>query len=423
MKIKISIFKLFLVLCLFICGCSGINTNLSKPEFSIEEFEHLLNSGQIDKIPESMIDALKETRKIEKNVKQTLLARFYSTSASYYYHKNEKDNYLINLGELTVINPSERNVSDFINAVYTNYYKNSDYSKTISIINSIEPRLPKIYREIVELKIYAYYFSQNIYDVLSLIPRYSKQIKYSNNFLKFIEKVKNEYSTELSFYEYNSGNYDIFYDNSVSYDTVMALASYLDQAINYCSDFFGWYPDVKVAVLIYSAADYRKNINAPNWSSALFDGKIRIPVSMNSHPQYLRTLVFHEYTHSIQFQKTNGNMISYWFAEGIAKLIEVAANNLNYKESGEYIELNEIDDIFRTKKSDYQKIKMAYYESYLIIKSISEKFGNRAISAIADNYRKFRDLNVSFEREIFMNQAEFFERIKNDIKKEIENSK
>ncbi|HPG30366.1 MAG TPA: hypothetical protein PKY81_11345 [bacterium] len=401
---------------LFLSGCAG----LEKKPFSTAEFENLINAGQIENIPADMVDSLKESGNIDADRKNILLARYYSTAAAYYYHKKDIDNYIAYTGDLMTVQPTEKNAADFFNEVYTNYYKNGNYSKTISAINRIESAFPKTFRELIELKIYAYYYSQNFYDVISLIQRYSKEFEFSSNFKKFIEKVKNEYKTELNFYEYNSGNYNIFYDNTVSYDTITALSSYLDQAVNFCSDFFGWYPDAKVSVLIYTASDYRSNINAPVWSSALFDGKIRIPVSANSNPLYLRTLVFHEYTHSIQFQKTNGDMISYWFAEGIAKLVETLGANLIYKETGQFIELNEIDSVFRNKQSEYSKISLSYYESYLIMKHLYEKYGGRAISSIAENYKKDRNIDKAFEKEIFMKTSELFDRIRLDLKREVE---
>lgn len=79
----------------------------------------------------------------------------------------------------------------------------------------------------------------------------------------------------------------------------------------------------KLPVIVYTKNQYLDTIeDAPDWSEAAYDGKLRIAVSMSGqNMSQLYSNVVHEYTHAVLDQITNRNMPK-WLNEGIAKYEE-----------------------------------------------------------------------------------------------------
>ncbi len=161
--------------------------------------------------------------------------------------------------------------------------------------------------------------------------------------------------------------------------------------------------------------EYRKFVHIPQWSSGFFDGKIRIPIG-NDNIDFYKPTVFHEYTHALQFQKSGGNLINFWFAEGLAKNVEVSGCKLIYNISGKRIPVREINSAFQNNNNDLNIINAAYFQSYIIIKNIIEKYGSYSIGNIIRYYLEYRDIEKAFKKEIFSTASEFLDRLEISFK-------
>ncbi len=101
----------------------------------------------------------------------------------------------------------------------------------------------------------------------------------------------------------------------------------VDKILNFAHDSVA--PDFEYAVqgvvpvVVYSIEEYHDTmVDAPGWSGAVYDGKIRIPVKPDqTNFQQTTSDVVHEYTHSIVGALTNNNCPR-WFNEGLAKYEE-----------------------------------------------------------------------------------------------------
>jgi uncharacterized protein YjaZ len=299
------------------------------------------------------------------------------------------------------------------------FYKKSDYNQFIYYTNKLETKF--ISPILIRLKILSYYYSQNFADALRTIYKYENKIKFSDNFQKFIKKLKSEYSNEIHFLEYQVRDFKIFYSSKIDFDKIKKISEFLNQASSYISNNFGMYQKNEVTVLIYEEYQYKKLSNVPEWSGGLFDGKIRIPINLNYPVDYIKPTVFHEYTHAIHYQYSNGNMISYWFAEGLAKYIENTSNNINYTiEDKKFLKLEEINSTFLDTKISNKLIKIAYFESYLIVKNISERYGKYTFKNIINEFNKTNNLDQALLNEIFVDTNRLFTELEFDIKRIME---
>lgn len=80
---------------------------------------------------------------------------------------------------------------------------------------------------------------------------------------------------------------------------------------------WNYYPEQKIPAVLYESGRYRSD-GMPDWSGALFDGKVRIPYNiMQNWPQNRRVLV-HEVSHAFVHGLV-GRQVSPWLDEGLAQ--------------------------------------------------------------------------------------------------------
>ncbi|MFH2202748.1 MAG: tetratricopeptide repeat protein [Elusimicrobiota bacterium] len=77
----------------------------------------------------------------------------------------------------------------------------------------------------------------------------------------------------------------------------------------------------RVQVLFYDPVDFAAALKPDAWAGALFDGKIRIPLTdYDAEQERIRAVVFHEYTHAAVFRLSPA--CPPWLNEGLAQLVE-----------------------------------------------------------------------------------------------------
>ncbi|MGE5413805.1 MAG: peptidase MA family metallohydrolase, partial [Syntrophomonadaceae bacterium] len=79
-------------------------------------------------------------------------------------------------------------------------------------------------------------------------------------------------------------------------------------------------PDRQVAVL-YASRAYFSLVSVPDWSSGLYDGKIRIGVEPGEAPEALAPVLAHELAHA-RIRHSCGGRAPFWFHEGLAQWCE-----------------------------------------------------------------------------------------------------
>ncbi len=81
------------------------------------------------------------------------------------------------------------------------------------------------------------------------------------------------------------------------------------------------YPAEPITVVIYTGDQYQRALSVPDWTSGVFDGKIRVAQGQLSAAQgQLRGLLRHEYTHALL--ATLPSPVPTWFNEGLAEHFE-----------------------------------------------------------------------------------------------------
>jgi len=153
----------------------------------------------------------------------------------------------------------------------------------------------------------------------------------------------------------------------------------LETAYNRVGSDLNHFPTARIPVLIYTRTDYRSVTDSPDWSGALYDGKIRLPiggaVEMNDT---LRSILFHEYTHVVVQELTSGNC-PIWLNEGLAEmegrrevsppLTELA----NGVKQGTLLPLSAMERSFGSLQA--RGAALAYQQSYSMVKYLVSMYG------------------------------------------------
>jgi len=85
---------------------------------------------------------------------------------------------------------------------------------------------------------------------------------------------------------------------------------------------FDYYPSEKIEALLYTRERFRDVTGSPSWSSAIYDGKIKIPAGgIVEKTRALEAVIFHEYTHALTHRLAAGRA-PVWLDEGLAQYEE-----------------------------------------------------------------------------------------------------
>jgi len=140
---------------------------------------------------------------------------------------------------------------------------------------------------------------------------------------QYLDKAERESKAESEFSQRESSHFNLHFEGK---DTSEAFRRELLSALD--SDFddlvrdLGYSPRNNIAVTLYTQQAFFDVTQAPAWSGAINDGKLRIPVNgvASITPELARVLK-HELTHSFVAQIT-GNRCPTWLNEGMAQMEE-----------------------------------------------------------------------------------------------------
>jgi len=139
----------------------------------------------------------------------------------------------------------------------------------------------------------------------------------------YLEKAEKELKAEADFTERAGNHFTLHFEGKQSSDSFrQAILMTLEGAYNDLERDFNYTPHDNIAVFLFTEQDYFDVTQAPAWSAAVNDGKLRIPIrgveSVNSD---LARVLKHELAHSFITQMSSGRCPQ-WLHEGIAQVME-----------------------------------------------------------------------------------------------------
>jgi Tfp pilus assembly protein PilF len=136
-----------------------------------------------------------------------------------------------------------------------------------------------------------------------------------------LERIRREHKTEKDFNRDVTSHFLIKYEGREKIEAGRIILRILEEAYGEIGRALSYYPDREIQVILYSGQQFQEVTDAPGWSGAIYDGKIRIPIGgIEQETPGLRRILYHEYTHAAVRAITP--RVPTWLNEGLAQYFE-----------------------------------------------------------------------------------------------------
>lgn len=147
-------------------------------------------------------------------------------------------------------------------------------------------------------------------------------------------------------------------------------------------------PSSHIEVVVYGESEFLHiNSNAPEWAEALYDGRIRIPLTNNLNYNHLNKILKHELVHALFSRMAGFRQLPPWLDEGIAQYLSICREScpsfkLHYKKDA-FLQ----EKIFEKNFTNLAKILVsrAYRQSLYIILTLVEIYKIDGLVAIIES--------------------------------------
>ena len=205
---------------------------------------------------------------------------------------------------------------------------------------------------------------------------------------KYLEKAERDVKAEANYSEHESSHFTLRYEGKQTSEGFRGqLLATLDSEYDDLVRQLGIAPRDSIAVVLYTEQTFFDVTQAPSWSGAVFDGKLRIPVQgLTSVTPELARVLKHELAHSF-INQLSGGRCPQWLNEGIAQAVEPRrlgnGNRLAelYRTQRE-IPLNALEGGFI--RFSGLEASLAYDESLAAVQYISDSYGMSDLQRILE---------------------------------------
>jgi tetratricopeptide (TPR) repeat protein len=202
---------------------------------------------------------------------------------------------------------------------------------------------------------------------------------------QLLAKVERELAAEGNFNEQSSSHFALKYEGGQAPATFRRqILDVLEQHYNDLEHDLDYSPRSTIQVILYTQQQFFDVTKAPQWTGALNDGKLRIPINgLQQVDSNLSRVLKHELAHSFINLASNGRAPT-WLNEGIAQLEEPGSIAREGKRladlysSGHNIPLNQLETSF-TRFSEAEAA-VAYAQSLASAEYIREVYGMSGLS-------------------------------------------
>ena len=140
---------------------------------------------------------------------------------------------------------------------------------------------------------------------------------------KMVERAERDSAAQAGYSERESGHFTLRYEGKQTSDALRGqLLAALESDYDELVQELGVSPRNSIAVVLYTDQQFFDVTQAPSWTGAVNDGKLRIPIQgVNAVTPDLARVLKHELAHSFINQLSAGRCPQ-WLNEGIAQVVE-----------------------------------------------------------------------------------------------------
>jgi tetratricopeptide (TPR) repeat protein len=196
---------------------------------------------------------------------------------------------------------------------------------------------------------------------------------------QYLKKAERESSAEANYSERESNHFVLKFEGAATSDILREqLLATLESEYDDLTRDLGVTPHDSISVVLYTGQVFFDVTQAPSWTGAVNDGKLRIPIrGVNSITPELARVLKHELAHSFINQLSAGRCPQ-WLNEGIAQVLEpkqVTHGRLLAEmfRNQRQIPLNTMEGSFMSMSP--AQAAVAYDESLAAVQYINDSYG------------------------------------------------
>jgi tetratricopeptide (TPR) repeat protein len=267
---------------------------------------------------------------------------------------------------------------------------------------------------------FAYYKNDRNREAISALKK-SLQLRPDDGARQLLSKVERESRTEADFREQESSHFTLRYEGSQTADALRAqILETLEDDYKDLQNDLGGSPK-NIFVSLYTDQAFFDVTQAPAWTAAMNDGKIRVPISgIKSVTPELARVLRHELTHSFIQQITHGRTPQ-WLNEGIAELEQGLTTSAFGSRlaalyiSGHQIPLNQLEGRFDSYGTG--EASVAYAEGLVAAEYIRTSYGMDGLARILQRLGDGQSAESALRSTVHAGYAELENEITNYLKR------
>jgi tetratricopeptide (TPR) repeat protein len=267
---------------------------------------------------------------------------------------------------------------------------------------------------------YAWYKNDRNRDAI-IAWKKSLQLRPSDRVRELLAHVERESAAEAEFRQQASDHFVLRYEGSQAQEGLRTqVLSVLEAQYAVLRNDLGAAPR-DIYVSLYTGQAFFDVTQAPAWSAALNDGKIRVPVSgMSEVTPELARVLRHELTHSFVAQIVHGHAPQ-WLDEGLAQLEEgrttasVGPRLAALYVSGNQVPLNRLEGLFAGYSAP--EAQVAYAEALAAAEYIRNRYGMSDLARILERIGQGESVETALRNTIHIGYAQLEIEITNYLKR------
>lgn len=229
---------------------------------------------------------------------------------------------------------------------------------------------------------------------------------------RFLDKAQREQTAESEFTQHESSHFVLHYEGKESSEALRnQIVSVLESDYDDLVRDLGTPPHDNILVTLYTETAFFDVTHAPSWAGALYDGKLRIPISGLTEvtPELARVLK-HELSHAF-ISKLSGGRCPPWLNEGIAQFLEPKNLGSDGRElallykAQKNLPFNVLEGSFMRLSGTVAYI--AYAESLAAVTYIAESYGLSEIPRILERISQGSSTEAALRASLHSDYGQF----------------
>ena len=227
-----------------------------------------------------------------------------------------------------------------------------------------------------------------------------------------LAKVERDLNAEGNFTEQSSSHFTLHYEGGQA--PVTFRRQILDVLESHFTDLtqdLDYLPRESIQVVLYTNQQFFDVTQAPKWTGAINDGKLRIPISgLSSVDSQLSRVLKHELTHSFINLMSRGRAPN-WLHEGVAQMEEPRNSASNGRRlsilynGGHNIPLNELEGPFLHFSAE--EAHVAYAQSLVSVEYIRDTYGMSSVTDVLKRIGQGQSAEAALRASIHSGYSQF----------------